>query len=94
MEGNVHLTAKVYGRVQGVCFRYFVQSKAIELGVRGYVQNLRSGNALEVQAEGNRNKLESLITELQTGPPDAAVDHLEISWSNKLKQFREFTIQY
>jgi len=94
MEGKVRLTALVYGHVQGVCFRYYVQSKAIELGLKGYVQNVPSGNAIEVQAEGNRNTLESLIAKLQTGPPDAIITHLEINWSNTLKHFREFTIKY
>jgi acylphosphatase len=94
MEVEVRLTAVVSGHVQGVCFRYFVQSKAIELGLKGYVQNLPGGNAIEVQAEGNRNRLESLIARLQIGPPGATINHLEIYWSNKLKHFREFTIKY
>ena len=94
MEGKVRLNAMVYGHVQGVCFRYFIQSEAIELGLKGYVQNLPSGNAIEVQAEGNRNVLERLIAKIQTGPPGAIINYLEINWSNKLKQFREFTIKY
>ena len=94
MEGKARLTALVYGHVQGVCFRYFVQSKAMELGLKGYVRNLPSGNAIEVQAEGNHNTLETLIAKLQTGPPGAIITHLEINWANTLKHFREFTILY
>ena len=94
MEGKVRLAAKVFGHVQGVCFRYFVQSEATEMGLQGYVQNLPGGNAIEVQAEGNRTKLESLVAKLRIGPPGAVINYLEINWSNKLKQFREFTIKY
>jgi acylphosphatase len=94
MEEKTQLKARVYGHVQGVCFRNFVQCEALELGLHGYVWNLGSGNAIEVKAEGNRNKLESLIDKLKTGPPGAVVNYLEITWSTKLSHFHEFSIKY
>jgi acylphosphatase len=34
----------VSGRVQGVGFRYFVQGKAVELGLDGWTRNLDDGS--------------------------------------------------
>ncbi|MCK5589482.1 MAG: acylphosphatase, partial [Dehalococcoidales bacterium] len=51
MENMAHLSAKVYGYVQGVNFRYFVTREAGYLRLSGYVRNL-PGGAVEVEAEG------------------------------------------
>jgi acylphosphatase len=57
----------VAGRVQGVGYRYFVQEKAEELGLCGYVRNLRDGR-VEVLAIGSGEKLRRLRQELEKGP--------------------------
>ncbi|MEK7872461.1 MAG: acylphosphatase, partial [Chloroflexota bacterium] len=56
---EAHLAATVRGRVQGVGYRSFAQAWARALGLKGYVQNL-SGGAVEVRAEGPRERLEEL----------------------------------
>jgi acylphosphatase len=65
------ISATVYGRVQGVFFRYFVQNAARKLGLTGYVRNLASGDAVEVQAEGMKPHLTELLEQLRIGPPGA-----------------------
>ena len=57
----------VAGRVQGVGYRYFVQELAQELGLRGYVRNLRDGRA-EVLAIGSPETLRLARQALQKGP--------------------------
>ncbi len=57
----------VAGRVQGVGYRYFVQEIAEEMGLRGYVRNLRDGR-VEVLAFGSGEKLRGLRHELEKGP--------------------------
>jgi len=84
----------VYGRVQGVFFRAFVSRQTTELGLTGYVCNLRSGNAVEVYAEGKRNKLEKLIDYLKTGPPLARVEKLVTTWSEYSGNYSHFEIRY
>jgi acylphosphatase len=88
------LSATVYGRVQGVYFRYFVRTLAGQLGLRGYVRNLASGNAVEVQAEGDKLKLDILLDALKTGPSRAHVNRVQIDWSGYSGQFTDFRIRY
>ena len=84
----------VYGHVQGVFFRDFTLQRASKLGVVGYVRNLRGGKALEVQAEGERTKLEELIEYLKTGPPGARVEKTDITWSDYSGNYSCFSIRY
>ena len=74
------MSAHVQGRVQGVGFRAFVYDAAQELGVAGSVRNTRSGGVL-VEAEGPRDRLESLLRRLESGPSAARVERVSVSWS-------------
>lgn len=94
MAEMAHLSATVYGRVQGVFFRYFVRNIARNLGLKGYVCNLAGGDAVEVQAEGEKQQLEKLIEQLKIGPPGARVKRVEINWSDYSGQFTTFSISY
>jgi len=91
---QVHLSVRVYGRVQGVFFRYFAQDIARRLGLKGYVRNLSNGDAVEVEAEGDRQQLENLVEQLKIGPPAARVKKVEINWSDYSGQFNDFRITY
>ena len=88
------LSATVYGRVQGVYFRYFVRNVARELTLKGYVRNLAGGDAVEVQAEGEKPQLDRLLEQLKLGPPGAWVRRVEIDWSDYSEQFENFNIRY
>jgi len=94
MVGMARLSATVYGRVQGVYFRYFVRNIARELGLKGYVRNLGSGDAVEIQAEGEKPQLDRLLEQLKMGPPGARVRRVEIDWSDYSEQFTDFGIRY
>jgi len=94
MADMARLSVTVYGRVQGVYFRYFVRNAARGLGLKGYVRNLGSGEAIEVQAEGEKAQLDRLLEQLKTGPQGARVRRVEIDWADYSKQFTEFKIRY
>ena len=94
MTDVAHLSATVYGRVQGVYFRYFVRNVARNLGLKGYVRNLASGDAVEIKAEGQKPQLDRLLEQLKTGPPGAWVKRVEIDWSGYTGQFENFGIRY
>jgi len=94
MAETTLLTAKVCGRVQGVFFRSFVQHAARNLGLKGYVRNLPSGDAVEVKAAGDKQQLERLVKQLEIGPPGARVKEIRIDWSDYSEQFRDFDIRY
>ena len=69
MERDEHHARRffVVGRVQGVGYRYFVQELAQELGLRGYVRNLRDGR-VEVLAIGSPETLRLVRQALEKGP--------------------------
>ncbi len=64
--GAVRLTAWVSGAVQGVGFRWWVRSRALELGLVGHARNTED-RRVEVVAEGPRAACEALLTALR-GP--------------------------
>ncbi len=66
----------VYGRVQGVGFRWHARRQAQQLGVTGWVRNTASGS-VDAHLEGEREAVESLLGWLAVGPPSAHVTGLE-----------------
>ena len=64
------------GRVQGVGFRFFVQDKAIVLGLAGWARNLSDGR-VEVYAVGSPERLSELAASLHKGPRMADVRSVE-----------------
>jgi acylphosphatase len=93
MENMAHLSARVYGYVQGVNFRYFVTREAGYLRLSGYVRNLPDG-AVEVEAEGDKDQLQILVERLKVGPPGARVTEVETSWSDYSGQFTAFEVRF
>lgn len=85
------LQAKVYGRVQGVSFRYYAQRRARELGLKGWVRNLADGS-VETLAEADRDALEAFLQFLWEGSPAAAVDRVEAVWAAAQGNFTHFEI--
>ncbi len=85
--------AVVFGRVQGVFFRMFVLREARALGLCGRVRNLADGS-VEVNAEGERAKLEKLLARLRQGPPGAIVEDVTATWSEYLHEYDDFQIDY
>lgn len=55
---KVCIIAWVYGRVQGVGFRYTTQYEAKRLGLTGYAKNLDDGS-VEVVACGDEGQVEN-----------------------------------
>jgi acylphosphatase len=68
----VRLTAWMRGRVQGVGMRWWVRSRALELGLVGTATNL-DGGRVEVVAEGPRAACVALLTALRS---DATPGHV------------------
>jgi len=67
---------EVFGRVQGVGFRYFVQRAAVEFGVFGWVRN-RPDGSVETWAEGTEEQVGRMRTALREGPRISRVDRIE-----------------
>lgn len=94
MSELAYLTATVYGHVKGVYYRAFTSRVAKSLGLRGYVRNMPQMSAVEIHVEGNKEKLEELIRQLEVGPPESLVEHIDIKWSAFTGQFSNFETRY
>lgn len=94
MSDLASVQVMVYGFVQGVFFRDFTRRRARELGLAGCVRNLPDGRTVAVQAEGERGKLEELISYLKIGPPGARVDKVDVSWSQYTGSYSHFDVTY
>ena len=70
---NARLTAWVHGHVQGVGFRWWTRSWALELGLTGYAANQTDGRVLVV-AQGPRDACEQLLGLLRGGTTPGLVD--------------------
>ena len=76
-EPRIRRRAIVHGRVQGVFFRDSTRERANAHGVAGWVTN-RSDGAVEAVLEGPPDGVQSVLRFLETGPPHASVDHVEV----------------
>lgn len=67
----------VYGRVQGVGFRYFVQHVGNRVGVAGNVRNCSDGT-VEIVVEGSGKKIAEFIKQVERGPSLSRVERVEV----------------
>ena len=81
-DGEVRLTAWVHGRVQGVGMRWWIRSRALELGLCGWARNTDDGR-VEVVAEGPRSAGERLLDLLRGDPGrPGRVSQVSERWSS------------
>ena len=83
----------ISGRVQGVFFRSNTRKRALELGLTGWVRNLRDGR-VEALVEGEESEIQKIIEWCHTGPPYASVDRVEVYWEESTGEFQTFSIQH
>ncbi|CAJ1506506.1 acylphosphatase [[Mycobacterium] holstebronense] len=76
---DVRLSAWVHGHVQGVGFRWWTRSRALELGLTGYAAN-RPGGRVHVVAQGPRANCQRLLELLQGGTTPGRVDTVVADW--------------
>lgn len=89
----MRLSALVRGHVQGVGFRWWVRSQALELGLDCLARNLPDGR-VEVVAQGTREACETLLARLTADDaPDrpGRVDGVTSDWSDPVDQPGGFT---
>ena len=77
---EVRLTAWVHGYVQGVGFRWWTRSRALELGLTGFASNRPDGR-VQVVAQGPRDACQRLLDLLESGDTPGRVDKVVADWS-------------
>lgn len=81
------------GFVQGVGFRYFVVKHAELLGLKGFTENLYSGEVLTV-VEGEKGFIDELQKKIKIGPSRAQVRNVFVKWYEFKNEFTKFEIKY
>ena len=84
--------AKIYGKVQGVGYRYFTEKIAKNLNILGYVKNLEDGT-VEVVAQGKEEDLQKFIEQLKIGPFLAKVEKIDIIFKKPTDIYLYFEIR-
>ncbi|SER11531.1 acylphosphatase [Gracilibacillus ureilyticus] len=84
----------VEGKVQGVGFRYFTQSTAMENNITGWVKNLEDGS-VEIVAQGEENDIHTFIDKVRKGPSMfAKVSNIGIEKNPIDTTFKKFEIRH
>ncbi|MFH1328078.1 MAG: acylphosphatase [Candidatus Bathyarchaeota archaeon] len=84
---SIHILVK--GLVQGVWFRDTTTKKAVELKIKGTVQNLPNGD-VEIYAQGEPKNIEQLVLWCQKGPSMAKVKNV-ITTKVPARDFKDFS---
>jgi acylphosphatase len=83
----------VTGLVQGVGYRYFVIRHADNLNLKGYTQNLFTGEVL-TEVEGDFGLINELIKQLKIGPLKSPVTNCSVEWTDSKNEFKRFEVRY
>ena len=88
--GMAHMTKylRISGRVQAVGFRYYMERKARELGITGWVRNRRDGT-VEATIQGTPEAVEAMVAAARQGPRSAIVTDVKVNDGSG--EFSEFS---
>ena len=92
-DSPVRARISVSGRVQGVGYRAFTVRAATERGLVGGVRNCDDGR-VELEAEGPKDRIMSLIAALKVGPPASKVTDVRVEWVPATGRHTDFAIWY
>jgi acylphosphatase len=89
----VRARISVSGRVQGVGYRAFTVRAATERGIVGGVRNSEDGR-VELEVEGPKDRILSLIDALKVGPPASRVADVRVEWVPATGRQTNFAVWY
>lgn len=92
MASSSAFHVKVYGKVQGVGFRYSALRTAERFGVTGWVRNELDGT-VEVFVEGSEDRVKRFLTWLKKGPTGSFVRQV-LKQKSTPKNYTRFFIDY
>lgn len=91
MNNPASALIRVLGDVQGVAYRYNARNEAQILNLTGYAKNLADGS-VEILAQGEKAEIEAFIEWCRTGPSQARVKDIKISWDIKTEKRDSFEV--
>ena len=93
MTGKIRKAARAQGRVQGVGFRFFVQTEAKKARVTGWVKNENDGS-VTMEIQGTPEQLAALEERIKKGNGFAKVSQLESTEIAVVAGESQFSINY
>jgi acylphosphatase len=88
---QARLSVWVQGRVQGVGFRYWVRSRARDLGLRGSATNFADGR-VAVVAQGPRAACQALLDAIGSDAAPGFVGRVEHTWGEPITEPEGFRV--
>ena len=85
--------AVVQGQVQGVGFRWFVQSLANSLQITGWIRNMETG-MVEMELQGETAALHQLLSRIRRGDRFIHVENLSCKPIPTQLKEKRFTVRY
>lgn len=86
------ISIRVYGRVQGVGFRYFTKLLADKMTIRGTVENKIDGS-VKIIAQAEPDLLEAFLLEVKKSPaPYGKVTKTEVEKIQENKEYTNFKV--
>ena len=93
MTNKIRKAARAQGRVQGVGFRFFVQTEAKKAKVTGWVKN-ESDGSVTMEIQGTPEQLSSLEDRIKKGNGFAKVTQLDSTEIAAVVGESQFSINY
>lgn len=85
------LEIQLYGRVQGVGFRWMTKNEAEKLGLKGIVLNKDDGS-VSIICQGNEEKLKRFILWIQTNPGFSNISGISYFWRDMIHDYPDFQV--
>jgi acylphosphatase len=82
----------ISGRVQGVGYRWSARRQAQELGLRGWVRNLPTGQ-VEALVDGEDAAVLAFLSWCEEGPPSARVSGVEVHDADDAEAPADFRVE-
>ena len=93
MSNKIRKAARAQGRVQGVGFRFFVQTEAKKCHVTGWVKN-ESDGSVTMEIQGTPEQIATLEDRIKKGNGFAKVRQFDSSDINTVSGESQFSINY
>jgi len=93
LKGKKSFRISVFGRVQGVGYRYSAVRTALKYRIVGWVRNAYDGS-VELECEGNAKDIDGFIKWLKIGPTGAKVTSIEINEKQYQGLYSDFVVDY
>ena len=84
---------RIFGRVQGVFFRFNTKKLADKLGIKGWVRNREDGS-VEAVFEGKDENVDKIVEWCKRGPTLAKVERIEVKEEKYEGEFKDFEIKF